>query len=101
MKFDIDKIELAADSHRGQFIPQYILEIYGEFIDPIPMDWEIEAIENGPDDEDYWEAWENILNSVIKFTTYEGDEPTEYNLVYNEDLWLVPIDMVIPDDWYI
>jgi len=88
----IEDVVLLADSHHGVYIPQLVVQQYLEH----PMwDWskvskeDIDSVLAGPDNEWYWEAWENIENEV-KVVDEEG---TEYMMMYNEDLWLVPVDI--------
>ena len=88
----IEDVVLLADSHHGVYIPQLVVQQYLEH----PMwDWskvskeDIDSVLAGPDNEWYWEAWENIENEV-KVVDEDG---TEYMIMYNEDLWLVPTDI--------
>ena len=102
MKYNENEIILAVDSHYGQYTPQVFIERYGEFL-TTPLDEESKKIfVEGPDNQFYWDDWCYILdNNTVKLTTYEGNAPTEYKIIENEDLWLVPINMELPDEWYI
>ena len=88
----IEDVVLLADSHHGVYIPQLVVQQYLEH----PMwDWsevdqeDIDTVLSGPNDEWYWEAWDSIKDAV-KVVDEDG---TEYVIVYNEDLWLVPTDV--------
>jgi hypothetical protein len=80
---------LIADSHHGIYIPQIVVK--SELHNP---NWDFEqcsiddikSILNGPDDKLYWDAWNNIEQSV-KITDNEG---TVYFLYQNDDLWAIP-----------
>jgi len=88
----IEDVVLLADSHHGVYIPQLVVQQYLEH----PMwDWskvskeDIDSVLAGHDNEWYWEAWENIMNEV-KVVDEDG---TEYMMMENEDLWLVPTNI--------
>jgi hypothetical protein len=80
---------LIADSHHGVYIPQLVVK--GELNNP---NWDfsecskgdIETVISGPDNEFYWDAWNNI-EQTVKITDNEG---TVYFLCQNEDLWAIP-----------
>lgn len=72
--------EVLIDSHHGIYVPQIFAERYdaNEYhlygIDPEDIDILLE----GPDHEDYWEAWNNVLNDAFsedgrKYLHQEGD----------------------------
>lgn len=89
------------DARNGQYIPQ---QVYSMFKDNPFWDWSkvskeaVASVDNGPEDEYYWESWEEILNNVtIKLDSYtsfqEGvtrqDDHT-YFLTQDEDgnVWI-------------
>ena len=88
----IEDVVLLADSHHGIYIPQLVVE---QYLDHPMWDWsevdkeDINAVLAGPDNEWYWEAWDSIMDEV-KVVDEDG---TEYMIMYNEDLWLVPVDI--------
>ena len=74
--------ELMVDSHHGIYIPQIFAEtvrrdLFGETISA--EDWAI--LETGPDHENYWEVWDDVLNSA---ETEDG-----ISLFQDGDLWAV------------
>lgn len=83
------RMVLIADSHHGIYIPQLVLK--GEIDNP---KWnfsdcnkeDIDAVLKGPENEWYWDAWNNI-ESNVKITDSEG---TVYFLYQNDDLWAIP-----------
>ena len=92
-----DTAILIADSHHGQYIPQLV---YKCEIDNKLWDWselskeDLQALKEGPDNEWYWEAWNNALD-IIKIS-YEGKT---YKLYNNEDLWAVPDGDYSDEEW--
>lgn len=76
------------DSAHGQFIPQVFLETHN------PNTWELNvndedltSIQNGPEDEFYWESWEKLMNNAVcvieneKFTLFQDNDL----FIINED----------------
>ena len=88
----IEDVVLLADSHHGVYIPQLVVQ---QYLDHPMWDWskaskeDINAVLSGHDNEWYWEAWDSIMGEV-KVVDEDG---TEYMMMYNEDLWLVPVDI--------
>ena len=50
---------------------------------------------NGPNSELYWESWDQYMNNTFLI------DGIKYYVVSNEDLWLVPVYLDLPDDWLI
>ncbi len=83
---------LIVDSHFGIYTPfylaKYILsksdEIAQKLFDKISTK-DLELLIEGPENESYWETYEDILNNSN--IDLNG---TEYYLDCNEDLWLCP-----------
>ena len=94
--FNADELILAVDSHYGIYTPQTAMERYMKYaIDLKDHEAYIEILSN-PENEYYWELYENMLDTWT--IVIEGKA---YNFFSNEDLWLIPIDMKIDDDWII
>jgi hypothetical protein len=90
-----DKIILVADSAFGQYIPQLFCEKYYELI----KDKEIADFLKNEDNlyhDLYWEYWYILMDEYTY--TING---TEYILVDNMDIWLVPTSVTVPEHWYI
>ena len=90
-----DKIILVADSAFGQYIPQLFCEKYYELI----KDKEIADFLKNEDNlyhDLYWEYWYVLMDEYTY--TING---TEYILVDNMDILLVPTNVDIPEHWYI
>lgn len=90
-----DKIILVADSAFGQYIPQLFCEKYYELI----KDKEIADFLKNEDNlyhDLYWEYWYILMDEYTY--TING---TEYVLVDNMDIWLVPTNVDVPEHWYI
>lgn len=59
-------IELLVDGHHGVYTPQIFAEQYlGEGTEWCGFNEEdLSILLNGPDDERYWDAWDNVLNTA-------------------------------------
>lgn len=90
-KFETSLI-LAIDSHYGVYTPQAFVEKYGEYLD---LSNEQKEDLSSPDNEFYWETWEIVLDKGL---TIDG---IEYSILSNEDLWLLPTNVEIPEDFWI
>lgn len=87
---------LLSDCH-GIYIPQFYCQTLSEEeAEDSDISWEDVLIcQAGPDEERYWEAWQQICDSA------EWEEDGErWNLLQNGDLWQVRADTVIPEEWF-
>jgi len=102
MKTQIEnEVILISDSHHGIYIPQIVVT------ENLSMpNWnfsecnedDIKIVIEGPDNEWYWDAWNNILDNVIIY----DNEGEKYFLCHNEDLWAVPENCANQlEDWII
>lgn len=84
---------LLSDCH-GIYIPKlWCDEISEEEAESFSVSWESVLIcQSGPDEESYWEAWQEILDSA----QWEEDGE-EWMLHQNGDLWRVKVDAQLPD----
>lgn len=79
------------NSANGVFIPQQTWNMYK---DNPHWDWselstdDQRSLENGPEDEFYWEAWENALALV----RVKDDSGRIYYLLHDQDLFLIKPD---------
>jgi hypothetical protein len=92
---DTDCQLLLSDSH-GIYIPQlYCSDISEDDCEDLSVSWEdVKICQSGPDEEHYWEAWQNICDSA------EWEENLEmWRLLQNGDLWAVKADCEIPEEW--
>ncbi len=82
--------DLLVDEVRGIYIPQFFAENYGHHLGKTLTgitEADLDILEQGPDAEDYWETWDNVLrNAEIMIK----GEP--YHLEQDGDLFLVPDD---------
>ena len=84
-----DKIQILADSARGIYIPQHFAEsVIVEEWGLDPESWEVQTIESGPDNAQYWDAWHQILDSA-RFTDSDGHE---WSLYQDGDLYAIRDD---------
>ena len=94
----LDNAVLYADSNRGQYIPQFFAEsIKSECVKEYTKYHDsLENLKLGPYTDDYYEAWEDVLDNV---TVYDEETGITYGLYQDGDLWLVPIeDMLVEDE---
>lgn len=88
------EILLWLDDHRGRYIPRDFANCFVDRDRHVqgvsPERW---AILENPDDEYYWEAWNDVLNDAT--VTMEG---VVYRLHQDGALWLVPEGMEWNDD---
>lgn len=79
-------IHLISDGF-GVYIPKVFTERvnFARLKNADPADWAI--IEQGPDAEYYWEAWDCILAGV----NLVADDGAEYYLWQDGDLWAIPV----------
>ena len=89
---------LLLDSHHGVYTPQIIAE---KFSQEPNWDWsevskeDIQSLLNGVEDENYWDAWDNVISCV----SFEVDD-VRYIIVQNEDLWAIPSEIEFTEeDW--
>jgi transcriptional regulator with XRE-family HTH domain len=90
-----DSIELAVNSAHGIYIPMVFCERYKQYIDPECVKYFTNE-DNIHRDEHYIEEWIVFMDNEI--LNING---TEYNIIQNEDLWLVPTNIEIPESWFI
>lgn len=77
---------LISDAH-GMYIPQLFATGFNWDIPP-ELQEDFDIIRQGPDHEEYWDAWYNITNNF---------EPCDDNCkrcgIYQQgDLWMIPLD---------
>jgi hypothetical protein len=77
--------DLYADGNRGIYIPQHFAEsVHREYVTGVSdEDWK--TLEEGPDAEWYWDAWNNVLSNA-KITAPDGREGY---LWQDGDLWVI------------
>jgi hypothetical protein len=90
MKTKPDMLLWLSDA-RGQYIPR---DFARSFVDRdkhvsgvSAEDWQ--TLENGPDDEWYWEAWTSVCDNA----TVTDENGVEYSIWQEGDCWLVPKGM--------
>lgn len=90
---DTDCELLLSDSH-GVYIPKlWADELSEEEAESLSVSWDsVLLCQSGPDQERYWEAWQEILDSA----QWEEDG-VEWRLHQNGDLWKVRADAVLPE----
>ena len=91
--FENDAILFLNDAH-GIYIPQLFAEqVIRETVSGVTdEDWQI--LEDGPDNEWYWEAWNNVETSArITHPTTK----VVYSVYQNGDCFLVPEGCEIPE----
>jgi hypothetical protein len=79
------------DSHHGVYVPQLFVQAFkgNPLFNWSDMNADLETIEDGPDNEFYWEEWDNLMSNL-----HADIEGVRFCLYQEEDLFLVPIDYV-------
>lgn len=80
------------DGAYGVYVPQVFAERFG---DKIPNDAR-EVLEKGPDSQEYWETWDDVLRSV---TLRIGNEELILHQGESGDLFIMGIDEPLDPDW--
>ncbi len=75
-------MELLIDGHHGVYIPKLFCEYYAENFEGIDKE-DIETCKD-PNNQWYWESWDNILNNA-----YIIQDGKKYILWQNMDLFLI------------
>lgn len=83
----IEARELIADCHHGVYIPQYICERYKQSLYDQGLKDACDICLNGPDCEEYWDAWDEIIRKFV----VPIDLPGKWMLDHDDDLWAVRI----------
>lgn len=84
-----EKPILLIDGHHGIYIPKLMaLDIIAGNVkceNKNELLWELGELGN-PDNECYWEAWEDLLDKAILLDT----KGNKFTLYQNDDLWAIP-----------
>ena len=79
-------MELLCDSHHGVYIPQLMVgRLVSAGWQGVP-DWCLTVLSVGPDDDEYWMAWDYVLTHA----TYTDADGSVWYLWQDGDLWAVP-----------
>jgi hypothetical protein len=88
----MEKVILFASDSRGAYIPQHFAEsidkdrvTLGGF-NPSSIDECLEICAQGPDHENYWDAWADLLDSLTVTVKENGQT---FRLYQDGDLWLI------------
>jgi hypothetical protein len=83
------------DDHRGRYIPRDFANSFSDRASTVKgvdaETWEI--LEDGPDHEFYWEAWQEVENSAR--VIIDGHQ---YRVYQDGDCWLIPDGMEWSDN---
>ena len=85
------EIMLWLDSARGVYIPRDFAQSFADrakHVANVTAD-EWQTLENGPDDEWYWETW----SGVEERATVTDENGFKYRIYQDGDCWLIPVDM--------
>lgn len=90
--------ELLVDDHHGIYIAQIFCQTYRAYITNMEeVEEDFNICLSGPDNADYWEAWDSLINNV-NFTNDKGEKYTIGNLFESGDLWAIPEGYEWPED---
>lgn len=83
---------------RGIYIPRDFCEgITEDECASLNIDWmDVQCCQRGPDEEWYWEAWSAIEQNLL----YTDDNGRQWRIIQNGDLWEVPADCEIPEEFF-
>ncbi len=87
--------ELLVNDAHGQYIPQIFCQQYGHYL-PDNLKEDLKICLSGPDNEQYWDAWDSILDTEI--TNEKGEKFTISYLPESSDLWAIPEGYEYPED---
>lgn len=83
-------MELLIDSHHGIYVPRTFARAYSHLIiNADEIQDSLDICLSGPDHSEYWEAWEEVLNSARLMGDPDQDMSTEYTLHQDGDLWAI------------
>ena len=87
---------LLNDTH-GIYIPQlWATDVTEADCAKLNVDWDdVQTVQAGPDHEWYWEAWASIEQSC----EMTDDQGIKWTLYQNGDLWAIPSDYEMPEEW--
>jgi hypothetical protein len=87
-------VQLLLADWRGVYIPQNFCQGFDlSQWQGIP-DWAIDCCRKGPEEEDYWDAWTEILDSAV-WTAPDG---RVFTLHQDGDLWAVCYDTMSAEE---
>lgn len=86
--------ELFFDGSRGQYIPQHFAEVVVRDAVTGVTDEQWAELEAGPEQEWYWDTWNEVLGNAV---VTNPDTGQRFTLYQDGDLWLVPEDAEWPD----
>ena len=97
-----ESAELFLDSARGQYIPRDFFDVVKHsclnwHCNDESKAWILDQC-SSPDNEFYWDAWNDCENGMITVT--DPFLNIEYGLYQDGDLWLVPLDAEWHQDDY-
>jgi len=91
-------MELLYDSARGQYIPQqFATECFDAITNSEDLKEDLDILKGGPDEEWYWDAWNNVLDKVELKNGITGTRHSIYQ--HDGDLWILDEGEEIPDEF--
>lgn len=89
-------VELLCDSHHGVYIPQVMIHrLKDNGWRNIPIN-SVEVLSN-PDNEDYWETWEEVLQNA---EWHDASTGQVFKLHQDGDLWAYCPDSCTPQEYH-
>lgn len=80
-----ESAELLIDGHHGVYIPKLFADTFPEHL----LSKEREVLKSEPDDEEYWQIWEDVLDREFVHPILGKGY-----LYQDSDLWLIPNENV-------
>jgi hypothetical protein len=93
----MDSVMLIVDGCFGVYVPKRFAEKYGNTSALLGiMQEDLDVLLAGPDAENYWDCWDEVLAKArLKF----DNSSVEYYLYQDGDLFAIDCEAELPDDW--
>lgn len=87
-EINLENAILIVDEIHGIYVPKAFSRTVGHNMVTGATIEQFSILESGPDHEEYWEVWDEVLNDVI-ITDRNG---MQYTLYQDGSVWAVPIN---------
>jgi len=95
-EFNENNILILFDGASGIYIPKRFANEMdrGHVSGVTDEDWE--DLEAGPESEQYWDTWDQVLNNAVLI----DNNGQTYHLYQDDDVFAIPDDMEMPPEWW-
>ncbi len=88
-----NSIFLVVNGQHGQFVAQVAAEMLEDWDISQP---DLKILLAGPDDPQYWETWERVLNNAV----YIDQNGRRWQLHHDSDLWACCDELMSDDEYF-